>query len=109
MNAVERLEAAITKLERLKVDSWPTLNIYRLDDRLIVAGEDDDDHAPIVFDRSRTSSVGDSELVVTLHRTIDAQLAILRTILHYVRFGLHRGFVVEEGLALADAILGGES
>ena len=82
MTVVERLEAAIAKLERLKADSPGRLY---------------------------TSN----ELLVTLHRTIDAQIGLLR-------FGVLRLRAVEKligkhleahehEMALADAILGDNS
>ena len=86
MTAVERLEAAIAKLERLKADSPGRLY---------------------------TSN----ELLVTLHRTVDAVLSILRNDIEiYTRY-VEEGWVhkwvsaVERSgdLALADAILGENS
>ena len=86
MNAVERLSAAIEKLEALKAEStqggWRVVGgggngvtiegTRHLYDQLIDAGD---------YAASREQFVNDVDpaLIVTLHRTIDAQLAILRS------------------------------
>jgi hypothetical protein len=102
MNAVERLEAAITKLETLKGSSSPGV---------WATGDDGD----IYIDRE---SIGhfrwfantwnpDADLIVTLHRTIDAQLAILRHV--RAHFSGDLGISTNRHVvALADAILGGD-
>jgi len=82
VTAVERLEAAIAKLERLKSDSPGRLY---------------------------TSN----ELLVTLHRTIDAQLDLLRLTRAYLGAGMtgpdsSNAFAALGG-ALADAIVGDNS
>lgn len=81
MSAVEEIEAAIAKLTALKMTSRSgPLSVYHLDWRLItVSADSHDGDAPILFDVSRAGSPADGELIVTLHRTIDAQLAILRS------------------------------
>jgi hypothetical protein len=100
VNAVERLEAAITKLEGLrgsKPESGDREWTQR--GRTIFAF----DGTPVAKDVLSW----DRDLIVTLHRTIDAQLAILRHVrAHYsgdLGISTNRHVV-----ALADAILGGD-
>lgn len=155
MNAVERLQAAITKLETLKSEStagrWffepPSERPFPQSDASLLATDDTwgtcgyyctfapnsltsrgepgkPGHEHLNSESVLTGwgydasgidgSDADRELIVTLHRTIDAQLAILRE-------GLQRAQDVAafpkywylpptaETLTLADAILGGES
>ena len=78
MTAVERLEAAIAKLERVRREH-PYIEI----------------HGWLV-------ETYPGDLMVTLHRTIDAQLAILR-------FAVDGLYDLPEFLMLADAILGDNS
>ena len=91
MTVVERLEAAIAKLERLR-ESEPYHESHSWLVSLITVGTEDDR-------REEEAPQTSSELIVTLHRTIDAQLAILRA-------GLSDGAPLHTELALADAILG---
>jgi hypothetical protein len=109
MNAAERIEAAIAKLEGLT--RWSTTGPWRATHHVDDAG--DWTHADIVHDKVVNPEVtwrdqvlaiadlseDDAELIVTLHRTIDAQLAILRGALYAVP---------SLAVALADAILGGD-
>lgn len=69
MNAVEKLQAAIEKLETLNAE--------------------------------------DGELIVTLHRTIDAQIGMLRFSLSKYTDDGFEFFVNDPEIILADAILGG--
>ena len=105
MTAVERLGAAIAKLEQLKADSTPgpwvgrtnILGIRRLMDSeggVLAEMFDATDHGDESFENT--------DLIVTLHRTIDAQLAILR-------FAVDGLYDLPEFLMLADAILGDNS
>lgn len=109
MTPVERLQAAIHKLETLirqtgyyEAHGWLVENITT---------------GPEYDPREEQQPLLRDELLVTLHRTIDAQLAILRNTVR-----LHSKFValgkesvwleaIERAgdLALADAILGGDS
>lgn len=134
---VERLQAAIEKLERLKGASTPgpwdaeidpdegTLELnggsartvwqngigtragsWRSTDRII----DRDD----LWENTDIERAGaDADLIVTLHRTIDAQLAILREALFQLEGSPDlAGFIGNEltlFMRLADAILGGDS
>lgn len=93
MTPVERLQAAIEKLETAKRDEkWgPAFG----DGFLAIQAQDSDDHWRWV---SNELAPDDARLIVTLHRTIDAQLAIL----HFAVDGRYE----PEFLALADAILG---
>jgi hypothetical protein len=79
VNAIERLEAAIERLEALRAEStpapWaatrhgvetvPEFDLHRFDDM------------PETIARTELLRA-DADLIVTLHRTINAQLAILR-------------------------------
>ena len=105
VTVVERLEAAIAKLEQLKADG--TLGPWNVDMipetgecRVVRFFEFFGSHLEEVTNGG--SIQPDAELIVTLHRTIDAQLAILRA-------GLSDGAPLHTELALADAILGDNS
>lgn len=111
MNAVERLEAAIVKLVELRDSALPApWWLYC------------EDHAgPSVLSGPRMGGrivvqewmvdLADAELIVTLHRTIDAQLAILRNALRIIQDGSNPSYTVMYALVpleltLADSILG---
>jgi len=87
MSTVDEIEAAIAKLTVLKMASRTgPLSVYHMDWRLIIVSADSHDgDAPILFDVSRTGTPADGELIVTLHRTIDAQLAILEAGIDFIR------------------------
>ena len=131
MTPAELLQAAIDKLERLKADStpgpwwhWPEAG-----DIEIYSDWRDPAHrggevviAPRIRPRDgwgrdaviyRDNYEPNAELIVTLHRTIDAQLAILRAAVKNedVRRSdrLWSGALSNTALALADAILRGEA
>ena len=119
MNPVERLRAAIEKLEWLRDHSTP--GPWAIDDNdaaiftfgPTVAGGT----IAYVNTDQRTGDrrpYGDASLIETLHRTIDAQLAILRSAVKFLgSVGHHTSSIaspfVDGALALADAILGEES
>lgn len=120
MSPVERLQAAIEKLEKLRDESTPASWHYWTDE---LTGEVDIWHDGEA--RSHVAQIGkhedvrvyrDADLIVTLHRTIDAQLAILRNTvrLHgeFVALGKESHWLeaIERAgdLALADAILGSD-
>jgi hypothetical protein len=137
MNAVERLEAAIVKLEQLNAEStpgpWQWWNLERADrgwtgngPTLETVARDDLDpecaKAGVIVAWGHDAwgldvEPADADLIVTLHRTIDAQLAILRTALVIVTpepgflhsYDAGPGSQVGNALALADAILGGDA
>lgn len=104
MTPVEKLTAAIDVLERLKDDSTPgDWEILDGGDRFIAWHADPESagfeyilHEPVEFERP-----ADAELIVTLHATIPAQLAILQT-----SITLDGLVPMHQALALADAILG---
>lgn len=127
MTPVERLQAAIVKLEALKDAApsgpWTWNEKFGADDDYGLAltnGEATEiigayNHHCCAFRDDPYVADGAADLIVTLHRTIDAQLAILR-------FGINRQRAVDWTsrlagdkhveaasleLALADAILGG--
>lgn len=114
MTPVERLQAAIDKLEKFKAESTPgpwSVNVHHN------AMHTAEFRAPNPFNGfmlvAAHTNDADPELVVALHRTIDPQLAILRAEFERTSTPLVPGMyaIVEEHvLALADAILsGGES
>lgn len=104
MNAVEKLEAAIAKLEELRDQSslgpWCAWKLRGNTGRMTYGIEDayGEDIAVI-------RSSPESELIEILHRTVDAQLAILRHALGLLRDGYYVAAAPTE-IALADAILG---
>lgn len=114
MTPVERLQAAIDKLEAMRSErGYVEFNGWLAEE---VPGDvvRDTLHSP----REDLSPITNDELIVVLHRTIDAQLALLREALDYAT-DWNRGRPSERGakpetiyrkeLALAAAILGGDS
>jgi hypothetical protein len=106
MSAVEEIQAAIDKLTKLKTESTPgawggrvsILGIIRVqtDDHYIVAevyGDEDD-------------ALCNTDLIVTLHRTIDAQLAILTNARDWWN-SWPKGDIDADVVVLARAINGG--
>ena len=96
MTVVERLEAAIAKLERLR-ESEPYHESHSWLVSLITVGTEDDR-------REEEAPQTSSELIVTLHRTIDAQIAVLRVGSEFALITSNRW--TDISVALADAILG---
>ena len=122
MSAVETIQAAIEKLEMLRTKSTPrpwTAMEYDSNpgDRgvpIIGGGEigSMEGHltAYTMTLGSEEQSVIDAELIVTLHRTIDAQLALLRAAQDdYNQYGGKPSPFFANDVALAIAILGEES
>ena len=124
MNAVETIQAAIEKLERLKAKSTPSpWTAMEYDSNpgdqgvpIIGGGEigSMEGHltAYTMTLGSEEQSVIDAELIVVLHRTIDAQLVILRAEHEFAdRYGWPPNPFQERlnVLALAVAILGEDS
>ena len=115
MSEVERLQAAIDKLEALKAGSDPIrhdstwvldYDVAGFEHRriLVLDSHNGGYDGSIVAD---VTSEGRAQLIVTLHRTIDAQLAILRhAIDEYEPRDDSMSFITEDGMTLADAILG---
>lgn len=111
MNPVEKLEGAIAKLELLKGAKTPAPWWRGMNDgfSFTIEGPESDSH-PVA-----QRLIGpDAEMMVTLHRTIDAQLRILtlglRDYEHHgdMRMSLPLDHSIA-ALALADAILGDPS
>lgn len=108
-SAVDRLRAAVGVLERLKADSapgpWEKRYVLGMADWPVVIS----DGIGAEWAAGVSSPEHDAELIVTLHRTIDAQLAFLRSV-HGAR-GVEKNWATldttRRALALADAILGG--
>lgn len=114
MTPVERLQAAIDRLESMREEappgpweqhlSWSSTTLY--------SGLDSE-HPWSAVEVAAAHSRYSAQLIVTLHRTINAQLAILQfgvKRLHAVQTltGLHVQ-AHEHEMALADAILGSDS
>lgn len=95
MTPVERLQAAIEKLEHHIDESWHLFHGHM--------GSGIEASNPgggrLITGEIRGE---DADLIVTLHRTLVAQLAILR-------FAVDGLYDLPEFLMLADAILGGDS
>jgi hypothetical protein len=99
MTPVEKLQAAIDKLTMLKEQStprWARSHDYTAPGELALCFHD-------LLD-------ADAELVLTLHRTIDAQLAILRDAVEFGKtFGYgesgSRSSQIDHWFELADALL----
>ncbi len=118
MTPVERLQAAIDKLEQLRDAAEPV----RHDSEWVVTHEVTETMRWItVLDShnggydggiivEQVTSEARAQLIVTLHRTIDAQLLMLRTVLDAANIERNWDTLVytEATLALADAILAGE-
>lgn len=104
MTPVEKLQAAIEKLEHHVDESWH--GFYGVSRGQIEASNPGGARRV-----SGTLRREDAELIVTLHRTIDAQLAILRDVLEAANIERHWDTLVYtlNAVALADAILGGDS
>lgn len=111
MTPVERLQAAIQKLERLQsstsLGEWWRTPASILDGQTRVFAANG-----LIDDQQVCAEVApaDADLIVTLHRTIDAQLTVLRIALAWAVAMAgkepHTSGYVENGLVLADAING---
>ena len=104
MSAVERVQAAIDKLTELKAVStrgpWHEWT-NDLTDRVELWHDQEVRLWVADLGNDEPGALADADLIVALHRTIDAQLAILERWLEY------RPLTMEEPVvALADAILG---
>lgn len=124
MPTVERLQEAIDKLETLKAASDPIrhdstwvvdYDIVNLEhQRVLVLDSHNGGYDGSIVAEVTTS--GRAKLIVTLHRTIDAQLRILNSALRAITpvdgqasFDLGPGSRAGGALDLADAILGEDS
>lgn len=115
MGAVERLQAAIDKLETLKQESFdgPWVANHPFSYSWITGAQ----YAGMQSKIAVQVDEPDAELIVTLHRTIDAQLAIVGDALIALReaerispASLSSARIRRlNQIALADAILGGVS
>src|SRR5690606_23712874 len=113
---LERLQTAITRLEQLRDDSTPGPWVKRYFLGMDVWPVIISDGIGEVTDSVQGGfpQEADAELVVSLHRTIDAQLGIRRSALArvpplepgaIVSFDVSPGSRIGQALALADAIL----
>jgi len=104
MNAVERLRAAIERLEARKATSTqgPWVAEYSGEQGNCVIPADAQSTREAVAVTRLYYAAGDADLIVTLHRTIDAQIALLRG---WATPNLARSAPAAL-LDLADAILG---
>ena len=122
MSQVELLTRAIERLETLKAESFPG------DWEVLTSGVEGGDHWYVMAEHESILSVSANDgsdedfrrptasLVVTLHRTIDAQLAILRNALGRATSKISMGGGAEavwsterDAVALASAIVGDAS
>ncbi|MET0716377.1 MAG: hypothetical protein ABWY57_15840 [Mycetocola sp.] len=105
MNAVEKIEAAIQKLEGMR-DERGYFEMNGWLSELVTVG-------PNGYEGLDPAPITNDELIVVLHRTIDAQLAILRETHYQLSDGAHgTGLLGTEHTlitSLADAILGDAS
>lgn len=111
MNAAETIAAAIEKLEHLKGTSTdgPWVDEYSGEAGACVVPADAESTREAVAQLRLLPAAFDAELIATLHRTIDAQLAILRR--HYdIAWVMGKSYPVSYEdfgvLDLARAILG---
>lgn len=104
MSALETIEAAIGRLEELKtsITPGPWALTYERATHPRIWGNLDDEDADLVATTHRGHH--DAELIVTLHQTIDGQVAILQsaTVADWSR----PTQIESDALALANAILG---
>lgn len=114
MNAVETLEAAITKLETLKTNSQGKYWYRSIGGISAYGAEFGASPESIVFTQDGERSAYspqmtslDADLIVTLHRTVDAQLVILREVIaaRHVETNWPTLVYTEAALVLAHAIL----
>lgn len=112
MTPVERLAKAAEKLERLRSERGYVEHGDWLAEPIV----GDTARWPMEGPREDLAPVTNDELIVMLHRTIDAQLAIIQLSLDRGRAlfsGERRTILLSDAdrnaLALADAILGSES
>lgn len=112
MTPVERLQAAIDKLEALKAEShnWRVPITADEDGPQVIHDFETEGHGPGSGALAWTTSDAAAENIVTLHRTIDAQLTILRLAVEYGELvGGQGSRFTASALALADAILGSDA
>ena len=120
MSPVEKLEAAIARLEELKEEStrgpWLVGDangadpieygpLWVIADEAVSLDRVDGEAPETWFMELRAGRLHDVQMVVTLHRTIDTQLVILREDLADCK--KNRWIPDRWALALAEAILGG--
>jgi hypothetical protein len=113
---IERLQAAIDKLEALSGEEWSAWSDFDDSRHFAITAWNLGGGREVVGEVLRAE---DAHLIATLHRTIDAQLALLRAGWDNVAgcvpnpegtdFGRWYGRIAALALALADAILGIDS
>ena len=120
MSNQARISAAIEKLERLKAESTPGpwASVQDGQHATLVRRPPKSENAihtpadiPLHWDGGYgydpTMEASDADLIVTLHRTIDAQLELLRLALKYGELDAGSGSrFIAGAVKLADAILG---
>jgi len=112
MSAVETLQTAIDTLKRLKAASdddptpakWNLGGHYGFGIDIVSRYDEDQKDAEVVAERVYPP---DAELIVTLHRTIDVQLAFLRAARSDLTTERIRETDATHAIALATAINGG--
>jgi hypothetical protein len=109
MNAAEKIQAAIERLEELRdaATDGPWFVTHERSTWPRVWGNNDGDDADAVA--STESGTSNAQLIVTLHRTIDAQLAVLTRAYNDIVRETHRyggNGALGPAVALAEAICG---
>lgn len=111
MTPVERLQAAIDRLESMREEAPPGPWEQHLSgwSTTLYSGLDSE-HPWSAVEVAAAQTRYSAQLIVTLHRTIDAQLAILHLAVEYGELPNGQGSRFSAcARALADAILGGDS
>jgi hypothetical protein len=115
MTPAEKIAAAIRRLEQLKADStpgpWKASRSHPLHEGGYVGAPGLTDDSMFVAETSDFRQGGaDADLIVTLHRAIDAQLTILKFAAEHPLITFAGGDSFDEhAILLADAILGESS
>lgn len=109
MTPVERLQAAIDKLTRLRAEGSAGGDSWERSGARIVFKDNGQKFG--IVDVENWGAPADLDMIVTLHDTIDAQLNLLRGNAAWISaYGDHSlPEVAQQIVALADAILGGDS
>lgn len=116
VDALTRIETAVATLERLQSESTPGLRLVDQDEPAIWTSGETVLGGTICYINSDQQTgdhlpAGDADLIVTLHRTIPAMLAVLRDaakVANSYRSTCGRYQLEAPALALADAINGKE-
>lgn len=110
MTPIERLQAAIDKLEKSSGEEWSAWSDFDDAHHFAITAWNLGGGREVV---GEVLSAADAHLIVTLHRTIDAQLDTLRLARAYFGAAITgpdtSNAFADLALAMADAILGTDS